>query len=67
MEGNGDNKFIITQHTQFEKPINVPNIYGKQESRMNNEKIDRHWEEVMEIIANDEVRGKHILMVGDMI
>ena len=30
-EGTDYNEFIVTQHTQFQVPLNILNIYGEQE------------------------------------
>ena len=33
-EGIEDDEYLITRHSQFVIPINVVNIYGEQEGRM---------------------------------
>ena len=55
-EGNGDNEFIVTRHSQFKVPINVVNIYGQQECRMSKDNVERHWNEILEVISRIEGR-----------
>ena len=32
-EGENEDEFIVTRHGQFQKPINIINVYGEQECR----------------------------------
>ena len=32
-EGDGNNEVLVTRHSQFFVPINIINVYGKQENR----------------------------------
>ena len=57
-EGKDANEYILTRHSQFEKPINVLNIYGNQECRMSNDEIDKQWNEILEIISSVEARNE---------
>ena len=42
-EGENNDEFIITRHSQFQKPINIINVYGEQEGRNSNQDIEERW------------------------
>ena len=65
-EGKEDNEFMITRHSQFQKPINIINVYGDCESRTSKEVVDEKWEEIVQEIVKIETRDEHILILGDM-
>ena len=64
-EGIDDNEYILTRHSQFEPPINILNIYGQQECRSSKETIERHWNEVLDVISQVEARNESLVIVGD--
>ena len=55
-EGNEDNEFIVTVHCHFETPINVINIYRHQECHMSREKIEKHWNEILDVVEKISAR-----------
>ena len=65
-EGENDEEFIITKHTQFEPPINVINIYGQQECRSSKEDIKRRWQSVLNEVYKIESQGELLVIAGDM-
>ena len=58
-------EFIITRHSQFQKPINIINIYGNIESRSRVETTDSKWEDIMAEIVKIEARGELLIFLGD--
>ena len=50
-EGENDDEFLITRHSQFQTPINVINVYGEIESRSSNKEIEERWQRILEKIA----------------
>ena len=64
-EGKGENEFILMRHSHFEIPVNVLNMYGQQECRMNKDEIDDHWREIMEVINSVEARKESLVWIGD--
>ena len=46
-EGENDDEFLITRHSQFATPINVVNIYGEQKGRSTNDDIIIRRERIM--------------------
>ena len=42
---------LVTRIDKFTTPINVINVYGKQECRTSKEEIDDDWQEIIEILA----------------
>ena len=56
---------MLTRHAQFERAVNVQNMYGQQECRLTKEEIDSHWNEVLEVIAKVEERGESLIFVTD--
>ena len=55
-EGKETNEYIITRHSQFQRPVNIINIYGDVESRTSVDEIDDKWNEIMEEIVRIEAR-----------
>ena len=64
-DGKKDNEFLVTRHSQFMIPINVINVYGQQECRISKETIEKHWEELLDIVNKIEARNELLVMVGD--
>ena len=64
-EGKESNEFIVTRHDQFVTPINVINFYGQQECRTSKDIIEKHWNEVEEVMSKAESRQEWVLFVGD--
>ena len=65
-EGKDDDEVVITRHGQFEKPINVINIYGSQECRTSREKIQDTWGNILEEVAKVEAKDEFICIIGDL-
>ena len=42
-EGSNDDEILVTRHGQFDKAINVMNVYGSQECRTSKENIQENW------------------------
>ena len=53
-EGSGKDKYIITRHSKFQKPINVINCYGEIESRSSKNDIEERWQRLLEKIVRIE-------------
>jgi exonuclease III len=47
-EGDDKDEFIITRHNQFQKPINIVNIYGEIESRSQRKDVEDRWGRISE-------------------
>ena len=56
-EGENDDEFLITRHSQFATPINVVNIYGEQEGRSTNDDIKSRWERIMTEVLKIEAKN----------
>ena len=52
------NELLVTRHDQFSKPINLLNLYGEQECRNNNDKVEDNWNEIIEILTMIGAEGK---------
>ena len=50
----------------MQPPINIVNVYGKQECRTSKEEIDEDWKEILEILAKIDAIDKSALVIGDM-
>ena len=61
-EGENDEEYLITRHSQFNIPINIMNIYGEQEGRTTNDEILSRWENMQNEVARIEAKGDHIVM-----
>ena len=55
-EGDNENEYIVTRHTQFKTPLNVINLYGDVESRVAVDKIDERWDEIVKEVIKIEQR-----------
>ena len=64
-EGDETNEYIVTRHSQFVIPINVINVYFEQENRSPASVIRDHWKEILEEIIKIEVKGEHVILLGD--
>ena len=64
-EGKDNNEFLLTRRSQFDRPINVLNLYGQQECRMTKEEVENHWTEVLEVITRVEAREELLVVIGD--
>ena len=65
-EGENDDEFIITRHSQFLRPINVFNVYGEQESRNKNHEIEERWSRICDKLKVIEDRNEELILIGDM-
>ena len=46
-EGEGNDEFIITRHSQFYPAINVINVYGESECRNRNDEIEERFHRLL--------------------
>ena len=65
-EGENDDEFIITRHSQFLKPINIINCYGEQEGRNSNNEIEERFLKICAHLKNIEDRNEEAIFLGDM-
>ena len=65
-EGDNDDEFLITRHSQFVTPVNVINIYGEQECRSRNDDIQKRWDRIMSEVIKIEAKNEWVVMLGDM-
>ena len=56
-EGIEDDEYLITRHSQFVIPINVVNIYGEQEGRMDKDDILNRWNRIMADVVRIEAKN----------
>ena len=43
LEGGNKDEFIVTRHSQFQRPINIINNYGETESRTDRAEIEERF------------------------
>ena len=65
-EGDKDDEFLITRHSQFVVPINIINIYGEQEGRTSKEDIRDRWGRIMNEVVKIEAKEEFLLIFGDL-
>ena len=65
-EGDFNDEFVITKHSQFKTPINVINWYGEIESRTSNADIYDRWLRLQSEISKIEMKSENLIFVGDM-
>ena len=59
-EGEGNNEFIVTRHSNFGTALNIINVYGCQESRSNKDEIHEHWVALTKEISNIESKKENV-------
>ena len=65
-EGENDDEFLITRHSNFLMPLNIINIYGEQENRATKSDIQERWGRLLIEIKKIEKRNELILIIGDL-
>ena len=65
-EGENKDEYIVTQHGQFMKPINIINVYGEQEGRNKNHEIEERWLKICHHLKMIEDRNEEVILLGDM-
>ena len=65
-EGKEGDEYIIIRFDVTNPAINVINIYGQQESKTENDEIEKSWLRLLEDIKDIEDRNEAVLIIGDM-
>ena len=65
LEGNDKDEFIVTRHSQFQRPINIINNYGETESRTDRAEIEEKWSRLTKILKDIENKGEEAIFIGD--
>ena len=42
-DGQENDEYVITRHSQFNPPISIINVYGEQESRTDRKDVEERW------------------------
>ena len=64
-EGEGNDEFIITRHSQFLTPVNIINVYGESECRTRNNEIEERFNRLLGEITKIESEGELVILIGD--
>ena len=64
-EGEGDNEYIVTRHSQFYPAINIINVYGCQKT-VPVATIEDKWNKILSEVVKIEMKGENVLLLGDM-
>ena len=65
-EGENDDEYLITRHSQFKKPVNVINVQGEQEGRSKNHEVEERWSKICQNLKVIEDRNEEVILIGDM-
>ena len=65
-EGDDDDEFLITRHSNFKIALNVINVYGEQEGRVSKNEIQDRWGRLLDEIYQIEKRNEDIILIGDL-
>ena len=65
-EGEGNDEFIITRHSQFLTPVNIINVYGESECRTRNNEIEERFNRLLGEITKIESEGELVILIGDL-
>ena len=66
MEGENKDEFIVSRHGQFQRPVNVINYYGEQESRTEKSEVEEKWSRLTKILKEIESRDEEAILIGDL-
>ena len=66
MEGEEDDEFMITRLDHINPPLNIVNIYGGIETRMENQEILESWGRIKLELDKIRDRNEFCLLVGDV-
>jgi hypothetical protein len=65
-EGDNDDEYLITRHSNFNTPLTLINVYGEQESRVSATDVQDMWGRILEDIHGLERRNEDIILLGDL-
>ena len=64
--GDEKDEFLVTRHSNFQKPINVINIYGEQEGRETVSNVESRWSRILNEIIHIKNRKESCIIIGDL-
>ena len=65
-EGREGDEYIITRFDHTIPAMNIVNMYGQNESRTDNDEIEKTWIRLMQDVKEIEERNETVLIVGDL-
>ena len=66
VEGREGDEYIVTRFDITVPAINVINIYGAQEGRVDKDEIEKSWLRLMEDVKEIEELNEDVLIIGDL-
>ena len=65
-EGREGDEYIITRIDITIPAINVVNIYGSQEGRVDKDEVEKSWLRLLEDVKDIEDRDEDVIIIGDL-
>ena len=65
-EGTGEEEFLVVRLDHVYPPINVINVYGGQESRMQKDEIYESWIKLKDEVEKIILRKESVVLIGDL-
>ena len=65
-EGENNDEFLITRHSQFQIPVNIINIYGESESRCKVSEVEERWHRIALELKKIENKREVAIVIGDL-
>ena len=65
-EGREGDEYIITRIDTTIPAINVVNIFGSQEGRVDKDEVEKSWLRLLEDVKYVEDRDEEVLIIGDL-
>ena len=65
-EGDNEDEFLVTRHSQFVTAINLINIYGEQEGQSTKDDILNIWNRIMTEVTKIEANSEFCVIIGDI-
>ena len=65
MEGEEEDEFLITRVSHTNPALNIVNIYGAIESRLDNQEVLESWGRIRTELDKIKDRNEFCLLVGD--
>ena len=65
-EGEHNDEYLVTRHSNFKYPLNIINVYGEQEMRYSRTDVQDRWGRILNEVKKIEQRNELALIIGDL-
>ena len=65
-EGEHNDEYLVTRHSNFKYPLNIINVYGEQEMIYSRTDVQDRWGRILNEVKKIEQRNELALIIGDL-